>query len=400
MEREEDRALNKFNKFDLSFKVPSQLKMKDGELCRSFLKSFQSDKLLNQLRKYNAQEGKNKLILSHNDPDGHCSSACIYLMNDGTTTHKVYNIDGYSYDYSDILIQLKEANIIYITDLALKDEQLQYIIDNSSCPIIWIDHHESSLSSKIDQPDRIVKWIHSEIGISAACMCYCNIIFMNALLSSDYTILEIKRQWETILGLEDGKSLQVIVPNIVRLISEYDTFHDDMVIQFTYGLQTQNIDINTAEGLQFWKDTIGIGGINLSSELLSTIYNKGLIIEQYLEKDWERLRKNTLRETTILIKQTDTEEYFATLAIMNADVFSMAFGEYLEKCDGCIRYYQKPDGSYTYSIYSSKTRKTSIDCGKFAANFGGGGHKHAGGWTNGHNIMIQFLSNKSSVIKY
>lgn len=349
--------------------------------------------------KDNGQESKdNVLILSHNDSDGHGSSAVIglwekYTLNNNIT---VYNMDGYTFDYSTIKDKMMEADVIYITDLSLNEKQIDYIMENSKGVIVWIDHHISSNKVPDKDPNKLHKIIRSEDGISAAGLCQIFVAVMNKLVNKFYsdTIKEPSVSHNNdFLELADRLSMFLLTrcPTIIKMISLYDTFHDDMDLRFQYGLQRMNMNINSDDGLKFWTEALH----STDMKIIGDIINTGEIIKEYLDSDWARMRKSMIIELPVTIvtrKNGKNVKEHKDLVAMNDNGFSMIFGNLLQERDGCIRYYQKGDGTWSYGIYASKHRKTSIDCEQFASHFHGGGHKTAAGWSNDFNTINQMYS--------
>lgn len=344
----------------------------------------------------NDSESKdNVLILSHNDSDGHGSSAVIglwekYTLNNDIT---VYNMDGYTFDYSTIKDKLMAANIIYITDLSLAEKQIDYIIENSKGLIVWIDHHLTSLKVPDKDSNRLYRLIRSEDGISAACLCQIFVAVMDKLIHKFYsdTIKNeptVSNNKEFIELADRLKMFSLIkCPTIIKMISLYDTFNDDMDLRFQYGLQRIDMNINSDAGLLFWTETLQSD----DPKIISEIIKNGEIIKEYLDSDWARMRKSMIIDIPVTIITANGKEN-KDLVAMNDNGFSMIFGNLLEERDGCIRYYQKSDGTWSYGIYSSKHRKSSVDCEQFASHFHGGGHKNAAGWSNDYNTINQIYS--------
>lgn len=392
-QREEDLVKNKI----ITFKNPDEMAtpaicMDNYNLIHSFTKSLK----MKWIQKFINTTQTNVLILSHNDADGHGSGAVIYLYHYTNDINPVvYNIDGYEFDYSAIKDKIHDADIVYITDLSLNQKTMEYIMSNvkEDGLVCCIDHHLSSTSVHIDD-DRLFQFVHSEIGISAAALCCAYHTFIVSVAKMIHN-----EGWNspTIHDINEcicqnvGK--QFIIPPIIRYISLYDTFHDDMDLRFTYGFNTIEHNINSDQGLMFWKCVL-YDYHHSGKEYVDHIINNGEVIKNYVDTDYARIRKDQLIEVTFhIIDNTGSskKEYDCTAAILNINAFSMSFGPEIETHDICIRYYQKTDGTWSYGCYSSKVRDTTMNCMQFAKHFGGGGHIHAAGFSTKQNVVNQWI---------
>lgn len=388
----------------------------DNMIINDFFKNMTSTFLQEYINLWNHPDLK-LLILTHTDADGHGSGALLYKANktDHLRTH-LYNVD-YSFDFSSIEDKIKDADLIFITDLSLGQEQISYIEEHAGRKVIWIDHHESSKSIKIKDPNKMYSFIHAEIGVSATLMVWIFLVFTTTIqewlfggeldkgggipeiTADDVKIEDIKR-YDVLYNYLPvrGYSITIQVPDIIRLISLYDTFDDSMDIRLTYGISYYDFNINSDAGKAFWNNMLGDIRHNMYEKCtgdnwkLKELLDKGGIIKQYVDNDYARIRKKQLYtfEVELRIKHgTSIKSETHTVAAMNVNGFSMAFGGVIEDVDACIRYFQKADGTYEYGIYSSKIRPTAINCMQFASAFGGGGHLHAAGWTSKTNDVYQ-----------
>lgn len=415
------KQFNHFEYRDDSYRYT--LKLHEGStLTKDFIKGFTNDTLRAIL---GIQQRPHKgFIFSHNDPDGHASGA-VMLFHDSTSPfedNNIFNID-YNYDFSTSIDEWKDADIIYITDLSLNQKQIDYIIDHSSGIIVWIDHHESSKYVENSNPKRLYKFIHSEIGISAVCLSYLYVLFMSIINGKFPIKLDHEVTLETIipndlLFLNDIKTIPSI-PSIITQISLYDTFDDDMSLDFIYGLQTEfEMNINSDVGLREWRNvlyhffdnhkgakgsvflkyTIQAKEFENQIRIMNHIMEVGKYVHRYTNIDYAKHRKTMLGEFILTVVDTKTNtstEY--NMASLNMPCFSMGFGPYLQTADGCIRYYQTKDGKWTYSCYSNKDSKTAVPCDILAKHFGGGGHKNAAGWSADKNIVAAWLGKNTTI---
>lgn len=368
-----------------------------------------------------------RLILTHTDSDGHGSGALLYKAWRTPNYENVtlYNID-YEFDMEQIKDKLAATDIVFISDLSLNQEQISYIEDNAGGIVVWIDHHISSLRIEIKDRTKFYSFIHAEIGVSAACLVWIFLRFMTAiqrwLYGGELDDTKITREtvtpqqivrcnvldnYEITSPKNAGEVRAIRVPNIIKMISLYDTFDDGMDTRFIYGYSSYNTNINSDEGKRFWNILLGdISGAGyerteIEHNLLEELINKGEVIKQYIDSDYARMRKGQLYQFEVDIV-SDGKHHVRTIAAMNANGFSMLFGGVIEEVDAVIRYYQQSDGKWNYGIYSSKTRPTALNCEPIATHYGGGGHRHAAGWVSPVNepwtLYKTYMAQKRPVI--
>lgn len=412
-----DNVDKKYNHFEMGsvntmahgkMQVPNLIFEDGSTVIKDFVSAFTVNTLRTFVRLRSISH--NTLILSHNDPDGHGSSATIYfyeMQNDPA----VINMD-YNFDFSQIKDKLEKADLVYLSDLSLKQNQIDYIVEHTTGIVIWIDHHLSSANVKNPNKDKLYQFIHAEIGISAACLCYLFFKFIQCAITNP-----IKTPIEEItldFLIPVYRIRNVTINPVIKEISLYDTFDDDMSLDFLYGFETMiEPNINTDEGLENWKGLLGYHfsykkdgvfmdvsyytAVSGALNNVNRIKEIGSYVHRYNANDYARHRKTMLGKFTFTIVKNGKETVYDMVSL-NIPCFSMGFGEYLEVADGCIRYYQKSDGTWTYSCYSSKNKDTSIDCEMIASHFGGGGHKHASGWGCQTNMVSAWL-NKNTTIR-
>lgn len=330
----------------------------------------------------------NTLIIHHDDSDGYCSAAVIgsferYMMKSSV---KYICISNYFEDMSKYQSDIDNATVVYLVDLSFKKPQIDYLINHSKS-FIWIDHHESSMSVEfeLNNTANAYKFIHSETGISAAALCW---IYAGEMICAIRNVLP------------NGF---FIVPEIVEHVSLYDTFHPDMNEDFYYGINTVGYDNNFSLDdlwpnlIDPYMSTMKDDGHNqdmyeLAEEIMDDrILASGSISKLCMNNFYSHYRKNNLLIMPIeIVDDAHNKKERYTVAIMNIDANSFAFGDEYYNCDAVIKYTYQADGMYHYSMYS----KESVDCRRIAESFGGGGHRGAAGWRSDKNLMQEFLHSK------
>lgn len=364
-----------------------------GSIKKSFITNM-NPLFLDQIASKN-NTVKNALFISHIDADGHSSSAVLSLGM-GYNNKTVINVD-YGFDFSTIKDKLIMADIIYISDLSPTQSDLDYIADTSQCQIVWIDHHESSKSIKTKA--NVYSFIHSVERVSAVALCWSFSAFIKYM--KNYMDNE-QYNYTSPQAIEQFKSKEftmVSVPDVVRLISLFDTWADEMDDRINYGLQIADMNINSKSGYQMWGLLLSTNR-TAASEILTGIINQGDVIKTYDIMQMAKYRKTQLIKCIFHIvrhKDGKTIEKDYNIALMNVNGFSSSFGDVLKEVDGCIRYYQLANGQYSYGCYSNKDNPEALNCEMLAKHFGGGGHIHAAGWTMSGNIVtgITHLNSKN-----
>lgn len=403
------------------YNEPSELVFDDRGIINDFFKNLTSKFLQDYIRLWNHDNLK-RLILTHTDSDGHGSGALVYKAQKADHLNtQLYNI-GYTFDLTQIEDKIKEADLIFITDLSLTQEQITYIEDTATGKVVWIDHHDSSKKIKVKDNNKFYSFIHAEIGMSAAGLVWLFLVFTTAIQewlfggelddttinADNVNVEEIKRRdvidnyaISTVKnrGKDRSEDRRVVrFPNIIKMICLYDTFDDNMDRRFSYGFSFYDFNINSDEGKKFWDTLLGDIAHNMyepcGQELLDELIEKGGIVKTYCDNDYARIRKSQLFKFDVELEiksGVSIRRELHSVAAMNINGFSMAFGPEIDEVDACIRYFQKKDGTFEYGIYSSKIRPTAINCMQFASHFGGGGHLHAAGWNSVGNDVIPML---------
>ena len=321
---------------------------------------------------------KNILILTHTDLDGY-SSEYVAIATFGPAS--VFNI-GYDVDFKKnikIASAIRRADVIFITDLSLKDNQINDILDLNAkkSPVIWIDHHPSSLKSTLDDDD-LYKFIFSKSGISGATLTY---IFCT--LYKDYMTPHRK--------FRDIKSIN-IHPFIVE-IGLYDTFDEHMTKEINYACQTKFKDnmfwYTILENL-FENRPYTLKMCSIVDNMLTELVQHGKIIKQYSDHQAAESLEKDAYEFLLCVRNDDgkIEDTIKCIAI-NKYGFSDMFGDKYAQYGMCLRYCENASNTWIHSVYSHNTEGEGyVNCTTIAEYFGGGGHAGAAGFQLDHPISL------------
>ena len=273
----------------------------------------------------------------HNDMDGHCAG---YLVRKFTLNNNPE--DYYESDYSGL--DLREVEIgeeIYIVDYSFTESTLHELLwlINYGCKIIWIDHHTSSL-------DLVSK--------------YPELNDLEGIRSDEYSGAAL-----TYMYFEDCDF--DAVPEYVKLVSDYDTWAHRLTDSdaFKLGIDSQKNDVfdDVWEKLDSHHESVS------GESFLDEIILSGYIIKSYIDRD---------NESYLESYGFESEIDGITVYAVNKSSNSWIFGDLINSYPAVVVFVFN-GSKWKYSIFSSDK---GADCQKIAENHGGGGHKHAAGFTS------------------
>lgn len=299
------------------------------------------------------------LIIRHNDLDGATSAFCVAesfanIYDDFSSISVDYSFDFTKCNYESI-------ETLFILDFSLNQKHVDQLKSlNLNIPIVWIDHHTSSFDIyKVNEEwfnmSKFSIVLYEEIGISGTMLSY---LFSNMYNNEiDYDIIS--------------------VPDLIKLVSDYDTFSPDADFNFFYAIDSINYDIETFDGYNtlaslYYEET------NKLQELIKS----GKIISRYINKHNKTLVDSQYFRFKLIL---DDNTSF-NMAAINAKANSLIFGDIMEEIDGVIVYYQRSDLDWNYSVFTGK-KCLDIDCGKIAKKFKGGGRRECAGFILNYNIF-------------
>ena len=208
--------------------------------------------------------------------------------------------------------------------------------------LTWIDHHKSSMDLLKKHPELDnIKGIRNE---------------------------EASGAFLTYMYLWDVHSLDEI-PYYVKLVSDYDIFTFNYGEQTTYFYLGTNTEDNNSCFSKLWSDLFYYNTKPLE------LIEKGRVIKKYVDHDNARYLNSYGFEAKIGVYKC-----YVVNRISNSWIFGEKYEEYPVVC-----VYAYDGERYKYTLYSNAN--SGIDCEAIAKSFGGGGHKHAAGFSLNYNLF-------------
>lgn len=277
-------------------------------------------------------------IFHHNDADGRCSAALIYMY--GLKGEDENFVECIEMDYATEfpIEKIEKDEKVYIVDYSIDPyimEQLIAITHN----IIWIDHHKSAIEKYEKWPNMMpaIGGIRIKEGVSA-----CKLVW-NYIGGNDYNI-----------------------PVMVRIIDDWDIWkHEyEYTKPFITSFNARSVYTDPKNYL-FWKHMNDEDYISrMVADGMTMIKFRDGYAEEVINHIGFKCTIGGLRVFAVNIPHANSE-YFKSLDKAEYDVF-MPF------------YYDPNKMLWTYSMYSvSEGTDVSAVCKKY----GGGGHKNAAGFT-------------------
>lgn len=272
------------------------------------------------------------------DLDGHCSGAIV------KATFPDCEMIGINYGQDFPWETIKADETVYMVDFTLQPfDQMEKLA--GMCDLIWIDHHKT----EIEEAQERVANINGiqRIGLGA-----CALV------------------WEF---LHHEMGMVKTPAQAVQLLAEYDVWNHSNpdTLPFQYGFR---IFENT------YPDNQELWGRFLTSIVeVDEVVELGKMILEYERRQNEKFCSAYSFPTSLLAPESG--EAFSAIAcnkgFTNSKVFDSVWDE--ERYDLMMTFIRLklPANKWTVSLYSTKD---SIDCGKIARQFGGGGHKGAAGF--------------------
>lgn len=272
-------------------------------------------------------------IYHHNDQDGRAACAVVLHWLENHDLKRLFNqtkvgIKILEVSYKDALTfdTIGPTDDVFIVDFSFKPNVMKELQDHTS-NIVWCDHHATAESYGYDVPGLRD---FSPKGLSGC-----------------------EATWKYLFIDEE-------IPYWLWLLGDYDAWRlrDEDCFRFYEGLKLQNQSQNE-DGI--WRKLFKEG-----NSLVSKIVDEGRTAILYRDNYCQEMRKTFGYETEL----DGVRAY-----VLNVYGFgSKGLGEMMELYPLCICYIH--DGlQFTVSLYS-----VSVDVGKIAQKFGGGGHGGAAGF--------------------
>jgi len=281
----------------------------------------------------------------HDDLDGRCAGAIVSKYENqfnGDYGKECFFEVGYLKPLP--LDKVKDGEKVYLVDYSFKRDtvwQLEKLITEMKCDVVWIDHHDSSLNLQEDEEyiwtKDIKGWRSKEASGAALTYMY--------LFSKDFDE----------------------IPYFVKLVSDYDCWHfkfDPDTTHFKLGIETEDYDALDV----IWTTLLKEGNTLADDTMIKRLANIGTTIKGYIDKDNKSYRDAYAYETEIAgIK------CLAVNRKSNSWVFGEKYNEY-----PIVMVYAFNGEKWSYSIFSGDK---TVDCSKIAESYGGGGHMGAAGFS-------------------
>ena len=308
-------------------------------------------------------------IYHSRDLDGWMSAAIVKKWFEGRGVKQQIerfddSISFKGWDYGDNIPDLKEYDKVIMVDISFpKDEMLKICVKNGT-PLVWIDHHISSIKT-----NNFTNTFKDE-----------DKVYIEGIRDTDFAACELT--WMYFFDKKESDKM----PEIVRLLGRYDCFghkgtdEEQKVLEFQYAARANWNDYRSCfKGLQHSiKD--GIGSLD-ESIIVSHIVGDGKAIYKYLctEAKQTYSKAFNIRFHKHITPSGAVSEIMYSFLCVNQERFNpINFGidYHKEGYDGFACFWYK-DGKWNFSLYNDNNK---VDCSIIAKQYGGGGHKGAAGF--------------------
>lgn len=280
-------------------------------------------------------------IFHHNDADGRCSAALIYMYSFYRDPGLVECIEmDYATEFP--IDKIEKDEIVYIVDYSIDPSMMEKLIVITH-NIVWIDHHKSAIEKYETWPNIMpaIGGLRIKEGASA-----CKLV------------------WQYLCP---GK----LVPLMVRIIDDWDIWKHE------YPFTKPFITAFNARGPYTHPKNHSFWSRINDENYIEKMVQDGIKMIEFRDGWAEEVIKHVgfkctvggLRVFAVNIPHANSE-YFKSLDKAEYDAF-MPF------------YYDPNKMLWTYSMYSVSE---GTDVGAICAKYGGGGHKNAAGFTSPYDI--------------
>ena len=265
------------------------------------------------------------------------------------------------WDYGDDIPDLKEYDKVIMVDISFpKDEMLKICVKNGT-PLVWIDHHISSIKT-----NNFTNTFKDE-----------DKVYIEGIRDTDFAACELT--WMYFFPNDER-------PEIVRLLGAYDCFRsrgtgeEISVLEFQYGARSLISNYEDCYNRLIECELL-IGCITSQTLLLSDIKNEGKTIYKYFctEAKQTYSKAFNIRFHKHITPSGAVSEIMYSFLCVNQERFNpINFGidYHKEGYDGFACFWYK-DSKWNFSLYNDNNK---VDCGVIAKQYGGGGHKGAAGF--------------------
>lgn len=282
-------------------------------------------------------------VFHHNDMDGRCAGAVVAFNEKNYDRENFFDVN-YINDLP--LDKVAEGEKVYLVDYSFTEAtvwQLKKLVEELKCEVIWIDHHDSSISLETDN-----QWLSE------------NLSKIKGTRSKDFC-------GAVLTWLYFNSETDKNIPHFLRYVDDYDCWKNNLQPETTYFKLFIDTQKCWATG-DIWKDF-------LNEEVdLQTILEQGKTVKAYVDEDLLRARKSLAYESKIRTSKTESLPCIVINRRMNSSIFGELINEYPVAITWTFN-----GRRFLYTLYSADPK---IDCSKIAENYGGGGHKGAAGFSS------------------
>ena len=327
------------------------------------------------------------IIIHHIDNDGYCAAAIIASLNTFGSAEPLF----ITYDHKeDIVIDfdnITSGQEVYIVDLAMNDHIMSIInklITEKDCKIVHIDHHHTSLTYFNDDietslhtyskflPSNYTHMFDERFSASLLCWIYSCMTNSERIHPED---VDYDTSEEFTHFYIDDQIREYRIPMVVRFIDDNDVYRNinESAKYFALGFSLESD--TTPSNKWLWE------------ELLYT--NRDIKLIQYVERG-TTISKYNIMENSKRMKSAFVRNICGLEVLCLNEPYgnSRIFGDEFDKYDAVIKFsYDGKEWKYTAYASAVKDPNNEIDLSIIAKHFGGGGHKHACGWSSKDNIL-------------
>ena len=354
------------------------------------------------------------MIYCHNDLDGHTSGfftkelchEVAYTLNSYieirlSTINYGYSEDKLNYPMTEPVLDDAsdysrdfDPSIVFVVDYSMSKYQqnshMQYFYDmmEAGKTVVWIDHHQSSLSliNETDENElgykfmrhpNLIHLFYTEIGVSAAMLCY--MVYCAA-------VDDVNKRSD---GVRKHSFFEysLIYPSAFPMyVSLYDTFHPLSDRRFFSGMRLMHTEPDLYDFPEDMSDLYSVP--NCIWHVFET--GKAIVQSDYMT--------NTMGLSSQGIEfSLDIDGEIYTVIAMNRCGNSFIFEKSYDDHDAVMTVWFDNHGKYRYSMYARRNPDHQIPCNKVAEFLGGGGHVCAAGWQLDYNVLEDIY--KHNVVK-
>ena len=329
------------------------------------------------------------IILHHSDLDGYASAAIINTLFE---EFGYMNIHFVKYSYTGIVfpksvlhkINLSwpegQSPIVIAVDLSLKKPELDQIF-NLTNRFVWLDHHPTSITiakaffDRLDSEEKesdINAFVLIDTKISSALSC---------LILRDYIFQKLEMEWTRPFWNKDNPNYRYnyFIPMIISAYDTWNKEYEDLYIAGKYFNQyfftLQNME---PYRMPIWYEYLNVAAIKDIDQYLDNILNTGKMLVDLEDQKNAVIWNNETNTVGTLICGNHKFQIISVIGHGN----SFRFDPYKGVKDLCILFRYLDSNTIQVSMYSESSELTDIvPLGQLAAQFNGGGHPGAAGFT-------------------